>query len=405
MFKPSVHVLMGIQNWRTLVTSKDLRSRERKEEDRKRRQLEKLPDPTLMWAPTYMKNKELLCDHWFQPPVYSDHLDTPHNFISPERASRDFFFVLDHRAFEENNCPSIPHTDYRQLSNEDWLVSKERKVALQYLRKHKIYPCYFKRIKNDVNFTAVHGALGPNSENFWMSPHFGNFVELGNLQERPAICIPSDGNVYSLYIVSPDYPFRTHADSGFLLHALYINLQGKESTHVDISDESTIVPYIPPLPTEDAGMYRFMYILLKQEQRIIPHEKKTPWALSERRNFFLHSSSLLSAIEESVHSHPSSIRFLHTVWDFHVQAFYERSGEAEPRYIPDDSYAELLNYADTPAPSSNLSRMNTDGGINETCFFGHEYIPPAHHFTVPYLSANTRKPEQGMYWKNPLHSP
>ncbi|KNH06201.1 hypothetical protein XU18_2957 [Perkinsela sp. CCAP 1560/4] len=404
--KVTVSLRMGIVNWRNLVTSKELRGREKKEEDRKRRQLEKLPKPELRWAPQYNKDKFLLCDHWYQTPVFADALDTPLNFNSTTKTPRDFFLVMDHRSYEKSNTPPQPTSDYRQLNNEQWECSNLRTISLQYLRKHKIYPSFFKRVYNKVNFSALHGMSKVDLTNFWLSPHFGNFVELSHLQKNPVIFLPDDGHLYALYIISPDYPYRLHADPGFMLHAIYINMKGGEDNQPDLSQENIVAPYVPPLPTEDAGTYRFLYILFKQTKYIDKQGTSCAWDISQRRNFVLHDRPGLRNIEDHIDPSPSAIRFLNTLWDIQVQEFYEKCGVKEPLYLPADSYAEVLSYSESSEDLRDaMSRMNIDGGINEADYIDQKYIPAARHFTVPYLSTNARAPEQGIYWRNPLHSP
>ena len=398
-------LLMEVPGWRTMSSTLETRTREKREEDRKKRQLEKLPCPELLWSPQYGLQKTVLCDHWFQPRQYSDALDTPHLFHSPHHVPHTFFMRVSMSDFRRTSYPEIPQKDYRGFTSEQWNESEEKKLAPQYLRKHGIVPEFFPCVENDVNFSVLHEEVAdhPGRSTFWRSPHFGNYIEAKHLQQPARIYLPKDGNLYALLIVSPDYPFRTKSDTGFLLHGLQYNLRGEGINRPCVG--STTLPYLPPLPTEDAGTYRVLYVLFRQTKELnirpLPTDEKELFAL--RRDFRLHAKHNSFFDEDGLAEFPSAIRMLCTVWDLNIARWYERVGIPEPSYIPEDTYAEILSYAESiDADKKVKSRIRFEGGIVETAAIRQKYLPAVHYFTVPMLSEASRKPEQGLPYPNPM---
>ena len=394
----------SIPNWRTLVSSRDIRRRDKREEDRRRRQLEKLPCPALHWAP--VNAKATLSDHWFQECWYSDGLDDVKKLLASEHSSRDFFLRIDHRICGNEKGTHPPEGDYRLMTRAQWNSSKERTLALRYLRKHRILPEYFPMVRNNTNFSVTHIGDNITCSNFWLSPHFGNIVDIKDLQNEPKIFLPHDEEYYCLYVISPDYPYRSSSNNGFLLHGLYCNLHGQSIEFPCNNASNIVVPYTPPLPTEYAGAYRFLYILYRQKRFIGLSNQGLIWNLKRRKNFMNLKHDSLRHVEECLDSYPSAIRFLQTLWDIQVADYYLKNQIVEPCYIPKDTYAEVLSYSQPMALEDEvLSRMDLHGARTETKANNQSYLPAAHHFTVPYLSPRTRAPEQGLEWPNPLSAP
>ena len=339
MIHHTIFYRANIPAWQTMISTRDAKRRSKREEDRRRRQLEKLPSPNLLWAPQ-ISDRTPLSDHWFQSPCYANHLDDLQKFGAFAHLPRDFFISLEEKD-RKTTCNIPPsHGDYRVMSNAQWQSSDEHRVAQEYLEKHKIMPDFFSSIPNSINFCVLHSDDSIHLRNFWNSPHFGNIVDLNHLVSMPKVFINADEGLYTLYIVSPDFPFRTRADDGFMLHGVFANL----TCDARVDRNTVVVPYIPPLPTEDAGAYRVLYLLYRQKAQISIPPVSYDWDLEQRRNFRLHIQKPIRFIEENISTAPASIRFLHTFWDIHVQDFYKAQSIKEPLYIPEDTYTELLQY-------------------------------------------------------------
>ncbi|SCU65683.1 phosphatidylethanolamine-binding protein, putative [Trypanosoma equiperdum] len=260
--------------WKTKVSTKDVRTREQREADRKVRQIEKLPRPQALHDFQYPYEKTVLSDTMFQYPVYENELDTPHLFNITEPP--DFFVYWNVSDFERTSYPPLPEEDHRLLlplsGSAPW--KQHRKRSLKYLRKHEILPNYLPHVRQDVNLSVVFpgvyatrarlceetGELLPppppvsrmTHRNFWMTAHCGNYIELADLQHPPSIFFldtvsatgqgkavekdateeGSDEVWYTLIIASPDYPFRVPASvdastqRGFFLNYMMSNLKG-----------------------------------------------------------------------------------------------------------------------------------------------------------------------------------
>eukprot|EP00760_Papus_ankaliazontas_P029146 PhM_4_TR4148/c1_g1_i1/m.22015 len=419
--------LLRVPGWRESTSTLDMRTREKREEDRKRRQLEKLPKPELLWTPQNVINKTTLCDAWYQPVVYENELDTPRLFNQQETTPSDFFLFVDAAAFSRTAYPELPVADIRGLDAAAWAASPERQAGREYMTKHGIVPTMFRGVADDVNINlSFAGSVDAARElrSFWLSPHFGNFIELKELQKAPTIAAlheqtnnnnNNNNKLYSLFVVCPDYPYRVKPEPGFFLHYVVANISAT-------SPGDVVVPYVPPLPTEDAGAFRVMYVLMEQTEAV---ETSTPSSSSSlatfdfesRRRFRLHddvmsrrqnvkdqgAAAALAAVEGALADRdPCAVRFLHTIWDIQVQEWYLANNLEEPTYVPDDAAAEVL-MGDLPMmpEQANLSRFTPRGAINEAIPKHQRSRAKFGHFTVPNLSRRVRRPEQGL----PLPSP
>nr|CCD16912.1 unnamed protein product [Trypanosoma congolense IL3000] len=263
--------------WKTKVSTKDVRTREQREADRKARQIEKLPRPQALHDFQYPYEKTVLSDTMFQYPVYENELDTPHlfNIVEPP----NFFVYWNVFDFERTSYPPVPDEDHRLLlplpESDAWRNHRTR--SLKYLRKHEILPNYLPNVRQDVNLSVVFPGvyatrarrcdetgqtlpppppvLEMTRRNFWMTAHCGNYIELTDLQHPPSIFfidvskVASDeeeanspdgsresGSWYTLIIASPDYPYRVpstvdgHTERGFFLNYMVVNLEGGNAT-------------------------------------------------------------------------------------------------------------------------------------------------------------------------------
>jgi hypothetical protein len=85
---------INLPGWQTGTSTRDQRTREQRDQDRRMRQLEKLPRPEVLHDFQYPFEKRVLCDQFFQPPVYATELDTPALFNLYHFFFFLFFFVV-----------------------------------------------------------------------------------------------------------------------------------------------------------------------------------------------------------------------------------------------------------------------------------------------------------------------
>ncbi|KAG5470580.1 hypothetical protein LSCM1_01824 [Leishmania martiniquensis] len=270
--------------WKTQSSTKDARSREQRELDRKARQIEKLPRPEALHDFQYPYEKTILSDSMFEYPVYETELDTPHLFnLTPPP---DFFLYWNAADFERTAYPAVPEDDHRTLvpspQSPRWIEHRTR--LLQYLRKHEIIPHYIPHVHANVNLSVVfpgqyntrarltdeNGDRIPTPppptkmtrRNFWFTAHCGNYMELTDVQQPPSVFFfeeaPADAsgpgsvadgagvarkesakaavNFYTFVMLSPDYPYRVplsqdrqRDDRGFFLNYMVANLPAPQA--------------------------------------------------------------------------------------------------------------------------------------------------------------------------------
>lgn len=401
---------MNLPGWKTSLSTGDARSKEQREIDRKARHIEKLPKPVALHAPQYPYDRHIIADHTMQPIVFQDHLDTPTLFNIESPA--DFFLYWNCNDFNRTNYPPVPELDHRMLKvdSEEWV--KHRLLSQRYLQKHSIVPTYFSAAPQNVNMSAVFSGthdvraradddgnvLPPpppvselDARNFWFTAHCGNYIDLHEVQQAPSLFlnvpeedIKNDVH-YTFVMASPDYPYRTDPNATFMLNYIMANIPA--SGVCDAARQGTVVvPYVAPLPTEDAGCSRQLCILYKQkgkitspelrelkadeELRILPfaqraafrfHDNKSLEGKNLRANF-----GALTAVEESLQHIPVSITLFHTKWDIQVQEYYEKIGAAEPAYTQDESIESTLHYLARTRESFQVrSRFLADGTLNQ----------------------------------------
>ncbi|ORC88300.1 uncharacterized protein TM35_000171720 [Trypanosoma theileri] len=421
-----------LPGWKTRVSTKDARTREQRETDRKARQIEKLPRPQALHDFQYPYEKTVLSDAMFQYPVYENELDTPHLFnLTPPP---DFFIYWNVGDFERTSYPPLPDEDHRFLvPNMDTLAwKKHRERSLKYLRKHEIMPHYLPHVSQDVNLSVVFPGtyatrarrceetgqpLPPpppvtelNPRNFWMTAHCGNYIELTDLQHPPSIYFfekqagdrSVEGNTnsaewYTLIIASPDYPYRVPVNvdgrtkNGFFINYMVTNLPGSgnglrpsvvngivTNTSGINKKGDVVVPYVAPLPTEDAGTTRHICMLFKQSGHVSDVSTvygDTDAGFAARCSFHLHASSrdssstledaTLRNVESVLPPDPCAVTFFQTKWDIQVQEFYESRGLLEPAAPPNEEVEAILAYhAKEPSQLRVRARHRPDGATN-----------------------------------------
>lgn len=418
--------------WKTKSSTKDIRSREQRESDRKARQIEKLPRPEALHDFQYPYEKTVLADHMFQYPVYADELDTPSLFnVTPPP---DFFLHWNVSDFERTAYPAVPSLDHRLLVPSEgsprWM--EHQATAAQYLRKHEVSPQVVPAVRGDANLSVVFagqyqtrarldeetGELPPpppeetelTKRNFWFTAHCGNYMDLCELQQPPSIffvesaeaaaAAPEAGNLYTLVIMSPDYPYRVpayvnraNANDGFFVNYMVANLPGGTvpavpvvpGTGASIAKKGDVVlPYVAPLPTEDAGTTRHVCLLYRQSAKVpvaplTPEMEAQHFGLVERSQFRLHDparadgtgASLpaclvpLRAVERALPQEASAATFFQTKWDIQVQEYYEKVDLPEPAAPVDEEIQALLEFhARRPEELRIRARHRPDGSTN-----------------------------------------
>lgn len=462
--------------WQSQSSTRDQRSREQREVERRNRQLEKLPRPELLHDFQFPFEKRVLCDTWFQPPVYHSELDTPRLFN--HYPPNDFFLYFNAADFQRTQLPPVPDVDFRKLSSssssttttdstsnntsdsasKDFFTWKRHTlIANQYLRKHEVVPHLIPNVDHSINLSVVFGTSSTNRdeltrENFWKTSLYGNFMELkeshfvkevereqnedeaeedeaatknskknGSKSKKsrsggvsrfsqprevpvrdetatPSIFLSTaptqkntstnasnDQQLYTLLIVSPDYPCRAEPNETFFLHYAVCNLKPSSSssspqTPIDVTGKE-VVSYVPPLPTEDAGCARVLCVLFPQEKEFdvskassssskdLPFEKRCVFRLHSGTNNNNNSNNTNNGIYQLEHlidpTTASACTFFQTSWDIQTQEFYEARNLPEPRYYPEDITA-LLEYNALPRDFTQVSsRHNAYGGVQE----------------------------------------
>ena len=404
--------------WKTTSSTRDIRSREKREEDRKLRQIEKLPKPEALHDYQYPYEKTVLSDQMFQVPVFENELDTPELFHSTPPP--DFFLYWNHASFERTSYPLAPEVDHRALvpNDKDLAWARHRMLMNKYLKKHEIVPSFIPHVAHTVNMSVVYNGTfdrrlrrdpddqsvalpprGPVEEldkrNFWFTAHAGNFIELFETQEAPSVFLSGaegqqeeEKELFTLMIASPDYPYATASNinsAGFFLNYVVSNLSAASGAAKQPSHGDVVVPYVHPLPTEDGGTVRVMCMLFKQKSRV---EGIRPLSLQEARSAFphparsqyrLHQYSTnaelaaavptffkLPAVERSLADHnPSALTHFRTSWDIQVQEYYESLDLPEPAYQVGEELEAILAFNARSSSSLRVNARHTaDGAKN-----------------------------------------
>ena len=346
-------------------SSGSAKSKEQRDVERRKRQLEKLPSPIALHDHQYPQKKSVLSDQNFQRPVYSNHFDTP-ELYTPTPPD-DFFVHWNIRDCGRTAYPPVPEIDHRYLcpSADTDLWQEHRSEVVDYLHKHQIVPGMFPSVASDCNLSVVFDDSAEfTRENFWRSAHCGNFIELKECQRPPQVRFltgtANDDSLYTLVMASPDYPARASPNRGFFVHWVCSNMAAGGG------QGDSLVPFVPPLPTEDAGSARVLFLLYKQSGKIAGGQ--TDLSFDQRSDFRLHDSQrdALKELDQRLEDAPRAVSFFQTVWDIQVQEWYERAGIPEPAYVPDDIEAILATGAMPKEHFQISSKTLPDGSVNDT---------------------------------------
>eukprot|EP00906_Rhabdomonas_costata_P018620 RCo027172 len=303
-------------------------------------------DPNKQLVYGFDRRQRRMQPHWGQDPVYENEEDSPAYFNS--RRPMDVVVRADVVKAGQYKWPLIPEMDSRALSNKEWMDESRQQMNLGYCRKYGLVPDIFPAVDFAVNLNVRF------SDMYWHSAFFGNFIPYSEaLRAAPRVHLASDptaaildDSLFTLVMATPDYPFRTRPEPGHFLHWMICNLPLGSEQRFD-----TVVDYMPPLPTEYAGHFRYFFVLLKQKSRVsVPNSPAEPHPFSLRRNFFLHSRRAprndversIAALQSELEPTPSALSFFHTTYDIAVTEQYQALGLEEPVYVPQDVLEDLL---------------------------------------------------------------
>lgn len=283
---------------------------------------------------------------WTQQPKFDNEEDSPQYFADGH--PKDLIFRVDVVNAGKVKWPLVPDMDARILSNCEWLQARRQEMALKYCKKHGLEDI-FPALRFGVNLNVRY------SDMYWHSVFFGNHLPPSEVQAAPAIQISADATpdtpsdtLFTLAMFTPDYPFRTNPEDGHLLHWMICNVPLGSEGEFD-----TVVDYLPPLPTEYAGHFRYIFALFPQEGgRIkLPAGPSTrPYPLRCRRNFFLHGNRArqdpedfnIMHVQQRLSTSPLAMTFFHSSYDIEVTENYQRLQLEEPIYTPDNVLKQLL---------------------------------------------------------------
>lgn len=298
---------------------------------------------------------------------------TPSLFDRRELLQNRYFLRLDMTKFGQKVLPPVPDIDFRKLSNADWIIKYKRPALITTLtEKLELYPDLFEESAGFIeNFQAgLHINLNVmfGDQSYYSSALMGNFIQVSDTLNMPVVEYPADGispdSLFTLVMLTPDHPFRLDPYPEPFVHWMISNIPGNE-----VSKGETVTEYLPPLPTEYAGTFRYVFMLFKQDshidvntlktQEIVEEEEEEEQEVEEgeeqdgsveenadmrRRRFLynmLHNSFLQSG------ALPSAISSFRTEYDFCVTEAYQRMGIDEPFYIPADLATKILGKKST----------------------------------------------------------
>ena len=275
---------------------------------------------------------------------------------------------LSHKDLSRTRYPSVPTVDSRTLSNFEWRKYDRQERIRQYLQKHRIFSLY-PDINCNLNMNINYGSS--NSKRFyWDSVYTGNVIEIKKMISQPKVIIPDDNlddpeALYTLMMHTPDYPFRAEPDADHSVHWVVSNIKILPDRECCVSGSNskalTVVPYLQPLPSEDAGLLRYVFSLFKQtgpvtlpESDRLDKDRKGAYLREGRSNYALHSSlvktpttpfaSAMSQVEKHITASPAALSFSHVGFDYEVMDWYNANEIPEPMYTPSDIIDDLSNF-------------------------------------------------------------
>jgi phosphatidylethanolamine-binding protein len=278
------------------------------------------------------------------PSVKLDQDSTPNLFSHSYEHKKKLISVIEiTKIFErEKKLPPVPTVDFRKLTNEFWgskgyQRNKQTYTAFKELELDRgIYSMkeletvglqeeIFENLKINLNVS-----YGKEGENFYFdNALLGNFLEASMVHNEPKVNFPKDGleenDLYTLVMFTPDYPFRLVPDEGVFVHWIISNVPINK-----IKEGKVVCDYLSPLPTENAGTFRYVFQLFKQNEKLTKEFKINKF--EERKNFNL--QNFLS--ENNIEPFAKGMSFFRTEYDHCVTEKYHELKVEEPIYTPPD---------------------------------------------------------------------
>lgn len=246
------------------------------------------------------------------------------------------------------------HQNYESLSKADWksLISKHLEGALE----------------TKSNLVTVFPA--PENSEIYRNTLYSNSVLAGNYlapralgHNEPIVTFrPEEGKLYTLVMFTPDYPFRLSSDPHNFIHWMKVNMSTPK-------DGEEIISYLPPIPTEYAGTFRYAFGLFEQSSQIknisglkhwmnsrepkdlsverfsedlkqmslgsdyIPEKPTNPQSLNDRRSVSLEELQQLLGWK---YIWPSGLSFFQSDYDHVVSEVCKKHNISELFYVPPD---------------------------------------------------------------------
>eukprot|EP01060_Flectonema_neradi_P040678 TRINITY_DN9375_c4_g1_i1.p1 TRINITY_DN9375_c4_g1~~TRINITY_DN9375_c4_g1_i1.p1 ORF type:complete len:446 (+),score=54.26 TRINITY_DN9375_c4_g1_i1:68-1405(+) len=275
---------------------------------------------------------------------------------------------MSHKDLSRVRYPAVPSVDSRFLSNSDWRSYDRQERIRNYLQKHRIFSLY-PEIHCNLNMNINFGP-SDSKRHYWDSVYTGNVIEVKKMLQPPRVIIPDDNledpeALYTLVMHTPDYPFRAEPDAGHSVHWVVSNIKIQPNRECCVAGPNAkatvVVPYLQPLPSEDAGLLRYVFSLFKQTKAVdVPESdkldaaKKGAYLHEGRSNYFLHTSrrktptsafeKAMSHVENCISADPSALSFSHVGFDYEVMDWYNANEIPEPMYTPSDIVDNLTNF-------------------------------------------------------------
>eukprot|EP00761_Pharyngomonas_kirbyi_P011839 gb/GECH01011865.1/.p1 GENE.gb/GECH01011865.1/~~gb/GECH01011865.1/.p1 ORF type:complete len:371 (+),score=73.92 gb/GECH01011865.1/:1-1113(+) len=243
----------------------------------------------------------------------------------------DYVLTFDIHSVTERRTPPVPESDFTKYDNKTWKKNGRRQRTLELFEAVELYPDLFP--ERDLFLPEFFNSLNVNlrvsyGNDFYDNVLLGNFLEAPQTLNPPSVEFPIDeepeNSKYTMVMVTPDYPFRLDSDEAPMIHWMISNIPGN-----DIKKGDTLVDYMPPLPSEYAGTFRYVFLLYRQPESMELNTQVN--SLNDRRNFSIHQ------LADQFHlGLPVGMSFFRTEYDFCVTEKYRELNVKEPYYIPPD---------------------------------------------------------------------
>ena len=272
--------------------------------------------------------------------------------------------------------PQVPKVDARMLSNAEFATQAWQERARLYLQKHHLFSL-FPSAACDINMN-VNYANDDSKRRYWQSAYRGNVIELNKVLSKPRIILPNDGvedgALYTLVMLTPDHPFRAEPERGHALHWVVANLKAEGGRIDTVEQGQEVLPYLMPLPSEDAGLLRYVFALYKQTAKVegAATLSESEADLDSRRRYFLHDAAeptnavqkAMKPVEAKIGTDPCALNFFHTSFDYEVMDYYQKHDLPEPMYTPTDIVDNLKHFT-YEDPADNYERTTPYGGAEK----------------------------------------